>query len=354
MITKPRVLFILKRRHDYNPIEHDKINLTTGLYNSVNFMNKMLIRENIETKIVVVEDNNCIDREVTEYKPTHVIIEALWVVPTKFSALQKLHPDVSWIVRLHSDTPFIAGEGIAMDWIGEYSGYRNVIVACNSPKILQEIRTYLRIRNKWPEKHTEEKVIYLPNYYPNFYKKKEHNFEKDYINVGCFGAVRPLKNHLLQAMAAIKFADAVGKKLHFHVNSGRYEMKGEPVFNNLKALFEQLASSGHELIIHGWMPREEFLQICAEMDIGLQVSLSETFNIVSADLISQGVPVVGSAEIPWMTNWTHADPVKSQDIALKLQATFDHPQINVWLNQRGLTKYTNETKLIWSRYFKKN
>jgi hypothetical protein len=41
-----------------------------------------------ESNIVVVLDNNEIDKYVTKYKPTHVIIEALWVVPTKFHILK--------------------------------------------------------------------------------------------------------------------------------------------------------------------------------------------------------------------------------------------------------------------------
>ena len=36
----------------------------------------------------VVVDNNGIDKEITEYKPTHVFIEGLWVVPEKFDVLK--------------------------------------------------------------------------------------------------------------------------------------------------------------------------------------------------------------------------------------------------------------------------
>ena len=54
-----------------------------------------------------------------------------WLV-SKFEVLQKLHPNVKWIVRLHSEIPFIANEGIAMDWIYEYQKYDNVFVSLNS------------------------------------------------------------------------------------------------------------------------------------------------------------------------------------------------------------------------------
>ena len=97
---KTKVLFILKRHEDFNPVKHSPLGLSTGLFNSANFMNEMLDNAGIRSEIEVAIDNNCIDRLVNKHKPTHVIIEALWVVPSKFSVLTKLHPNVRWIIRL--------------------------------------------------------------------------------------------------------------------------------------------------------------------------------------------------------------------------------------------------------------
>jgi len=346
-----KVLFILKRREDYHSVLHSHIGLSTGLYNSASFMNDMLVDANVESNLVVVHDNNCIDREVNKYKPTHVIIEALWVVPTKFAVLCKLHPNVKWIIRIHSEMPFMAGEGMAMDWIAEYSSYKNIILGINAPRMLDEVQTYLKVRNSWTDKETNERVIYLPNYYPQDYVSKKFDRNKEYIDIGCFGAVRPLKNHMVQAVAALDFANRIGKKLRFHVNAGRIEMNGGPVINNLKGFFEQLADTGHQLINHQWTPREQFLELCASMDIGLQVSFSETFNIVGADLISQGVPLVGSSEIPWFVPMFAAHATESKMIADKLLSTYKTPWLNAKLNQWSLTNYTNKTKNIWVKYF---
>jgi len=336
-----KVLFLLKRREDYSATMHLNIGLSTGLYNSAKFMNDMLVDAGIESTMVVVVDNNCIDREVTKYKPTHVIIEALWVTPAKFSVLQKLHPNVTWIIRLHSEMPFMAGEGIAMDWLGDYAKCKNVIIACNAPRMLREIQLYLGTK----------KVIYLPNFYPQEYKYKKFNRKKQVIDVACFGAIRPLKNHLVQAFAAIEFAELIGKKLRFHVNAGRIEMQGQPAIHNLEGLFGQIYDRGHYLINHQWTPREQFLELCSEMDIGMQCNFSETFNIVGADLISQGVPLIGSKEIPWATHFGNADPTNSKEIAHILYRTYNHPQVNVWMNQHNLKLYTNKTRKIWTKYF---
>lgn len=346
-----KILFILKRRPDFNPITHNTIGLSTGLYNSANFMNLMLQETGINSALEVAIDNNCIDRLVTKHRPTHVIIEALWVVPSKFAVLNKLHPNVRWVVRLHSEMPFMAGEGMAMNWLGDYVTYPNIDIGVNAPRMLGEIREYLKTIKNWSIEETERRVFYMPNYYPNDYKNKKYNSNKYWIDIACFGAVRPLKNHLLQAFAALKFANKIGKQLRFHINGGRIEMKGDPVMNNLKAFFQHLGDQGHQMIIHEWTPREEFLKICASMDIGLQCNFSETFNIVSADLISQGVPIVGSKEIPWATNMFNADPTNSDNIAEIMLRAHRFPDINVWKNQRNLDKYTSITKEIWINYF---
>jgi len=347
-----RVLFILKRREDFNAVTHSHVGLSTGLYNSAKFMDDMLSDSGIESNLEVAIDNNCIDRLVSKHKPTHVIIEALWVVPTKFAVLQKLHPNVKWIIRLHSEMPFMAGEGNAMDWVGDYSGFKNIIVACNAPRMLREIKFYLKLRNSWTDDEADENVIYLPNYYPQEYKHKKLNKDKSHIDIACFGAIRPLKNHLLQAFAAIEFANQIGKKLRLHVNAGRIEMNGSPVINNLKGLFQHLHRSGHELINHQWRPREEFLKLCSKMDIGLQCNFSETFNIVGADLISQGVPLISnSEEIPWAIHKYCASAVDSEDIIKALHYTYENPELNAFQHQLSLTKYVNETSDIWTKYF---
>jgi len=346
-----KVLFILKRREDYNGIANSHIGLSTGLYNSASFVNDMLTSLGIESVLEVAIDNNCIDRLVTKHKPTHVIIEALWVVPTKFAVLSKLHPRVKWIIRLHSEMPFMAGEGMAMDWLGDYSGFPNIFIGVNAPRMMREVRLYLQMRNKWTNQQTKDRVIYLPNYYPQNYVTKKIDKNKDTIDIACFGAIRLLKNHMVQAVAALDFANQIGKKLRFHINVGRIEMQGQPSMHNLMGIFEQISNTGHELVNHTWCPREDFLKICAQMDIGMQCNFSETFNIVSADLISQGVPVVGSVEIPWAVHPCCANPTDSEDIVRKLKLAYRFPRLNVIANQVSLTAYTNNTAKIWNKYF---
>jgi hypothetical protein len=314
-------------------------------------MNDMLIDSGFESKMVVVPDNNHIDREVNQYKPTHVIIEALWVVPTKFNILCQLHPNIKLIIRFHSDMPFIACEGIAMSWISKYALFKNLYIACNAPRFFREVKVFLRAK-QISEDEINKKVIYLPNYYSIDTYINKLKEEKDEINICCFGAIRPLKNQLIQALAAIDFATKINKKLLYHINGTRVETNGLAVYNNIKGLFDDLPKDKFELVEHDWYDKDDFLSVCSKMDIGLQVSFSETFNIVACDLVSQGVPIVCSYDIPWSTNTKYnANPTDSIDITNKLLATYENIEDNLKLNTESLKEYIEKTQKVWCDYF---
>lgn len=57
-----KVLFILKRREDFNAVTHSHVGLSTGLYNSASFVHNMLTDQGVESNLDVAIDNNCIDR----------------------------------------------------------------------------------------------------------------------------------------------------------------------------------------------------------------------------------------------------------------------------------------------------
>lgn len=165
------------------------------------------------------------------------------------------------------------------------------------------------------------------------------------INVGCFGAVRPLKNHLLQALAAIQFAREKGAFLRFHINTGRVETGGEPVLKNLRQLFEDIPHA--ELVEHTWFEPEDFVNyLHRHIDIGLQVSLTETFNVVTADYVTAGLPVVVSKEVKWASRWSKALDNSLPDIVAKMHRAWDWP-ILVRLNQHLLQKSAKDASGRW-------
>lgn len=364
-LKAPKALFILKQRMPgaYGSWSYSAKGepLTSGLYISALQMINALNELQIECKLVHVVDNNSIDREVNIYKPTHVFIEAFWVVPEKFDVLKRLHPSVKWLVRNHSKPTFLANEGGMIGWAIDYMK-RGVIVASNSSEAARDFEMLATAAGADPCNS-----VYLPNYYKSEPPKRstfrigwqkfkrwlgfnEGHAPTAEIKIGCFGAVRPMKNHLTQAVASIKIAEELGLKLRFWINGNRIEGKGESFLRSLRELFARYPK--HELVEIDWTPHEDFVKLIATMDIVTQVSNSETFNIVAADAVGQGVPVVGSAEIPWLDKEYCADVTDACDIANKLSHVWENSRRGLLQQDQliGLRKYTDCTKTLWAKF----
>jgi len=332
-----KVLFILKKREIYSEEYYSTVN--SGLFNSATFVNDMLVRNGINSILEEVVDNNEIDKVVTEHRPDVVIIEALWVVPEKFEVLQRLHPNVKWIIRLHSEIPFIANEGVAIEWLKGYNKYENVYVSANSESFIKSMKPVLGYN-----------IIYLPNYYQltRPINKVKEPIGKE-INIGLFGAIRPMKNCLTQAVAAMTYAKKHGKILNLHINTERIEQKGENVLKNMRALF---ADTKHKLVEHKWLKHSDFIELVATMDLGLQVSLTETYNIVSADFVNQEIPVVGSKEIPFINKFNKVDVTKdATEIVNKMEIAMKTPFL-VCINKLLLKSNSKDSEKVWINLFK--
>jgi hypothetical protein len=331
----PKILFICKKRHTNYGISY-------GLLNSCLFVSNALNKLGIKSKAISVVDNNCIDREVSHYRPTHVFIEALWVVPEKFKVLIPLHPTVKWYVRLHSKTPFLANEGIAMEWLMGYEEirkeYGNLMISPNSKELCHDLNISCHI----PTAYTPN--VYFPPDLPSISTEvlEQH---PPILNVGCFGAIRPFKNQLVQAIAAIAFAEKIHKTLHFHINATRLEQHGEQTYRNIKHLFK---GSKHESVEHPWCDHAAFILLVKKMDIGLQVSFSETFNIVAADFVSVNIPLVGSSEIQWLSCGYKANPTNTDDIIFRMGFAYYGKKIGLQIfNKIGLYFHNSKAMSAW-------
>jgi hypothetical protein len=324
-----KVLFILKHKH-YNSGHHEHDG-AGGLLNSSKFVADMLAQNRVESKLVIVTDNNDIDREVFEFRPDIVVIEALWVVPEKFDILKKLHPTVKWIVSLHSNLPFLAHEGVAMEWIEGYME-RGVYVAFNAEQIAEDVKKLF----------FADHVLYLPNYYPVICVP---HVRLPGLHIGCFGAIRPMKNQLTQAVAAIEYAD---KKrvptMSFHINASRCEHSGSNVLKNLRALF---TATHYQLVEHPWLAHEDFLNLMRYMDIEMACSFSETFCITAADAVVAGTPLICSDQIPWAASGSIVHPTDTAEIVQRMDSLINHPWWTGRSNLSNLTKYSNRSRALW-------
>ncbi len=334
-----KILFILKKRHIYSDDTYSTVN--SGLYNSAMFVNDMLLRNGVDSTLIQVVDNNEIDKYCHQIKPDVVIIEALWVTPSKFAVLQKLHPNITWVIRLHSELPFLANEGIAIEWLKEYVKYDNVVISANSKYLIKSLEPYLKT-----------KMVYTPNYYKVApFGFNEGDYDSHTLNIGLFGAVRPLKNTLTQAVAAINYADKHGKRLKLHINSARIEQKGENVLKNLRALF---VDTDHELVEHGWLSHRHFLLLISTMDLCMQISLSETYNIVAADSINVDVPIVASKEITFVNPLSSVGSNKDTDLMVrKMEVTLRYKMLTTFWNKLLLKINSCRAQKTWLDFVKR-
>ena len=330
---KPRVLFILKRHEGSGGPLHS----SSGLRNSATFVCDMLNDRGIATaRTVTVTDANDIDREVAQFKPDTAVLEAIWCPPAKLAEVQKLHPKVEWTVRIHSEVPFLAIEGMALTWLHKYTKIPKVEVSANSFRAARDLY-YLT-------------PVFLPNYYP-LSEREAPDLSIHPLRIGCFGAIRPMKNQLAQAFAAVNFAKQVhARRLEFHVNASRTEQGGENILKNLRAFFDAQVG-GYDLVEDEWGTHEEFLELVRSMNVCMTVSFSETFSIVAADAAGQMVPLVTSAEVPWSDRAIQALPNEIPDMVAKLTTALGVRKRHILKsNFIGIRKYNEGSVLRWTHF----
>lgn len=333
-----QALFICKRRPCGTYAE-----VAYGLINSAQFVAAELECLGFKAEVVTVQDANDIDRVVVRKNPDVVFIEALWVPPQKLGEILSLprHRGRKWVIRNHSKIPFLAGEGIAIEWLQGYRdlGFHNLHISSNS------------IRGNNDLEIVGIPSVLLPNVYNPPVPSACPLGDSEWVHVGCFGSIRPLKNQLLQAVAAIRYAEREHRRLAFHVNGDRVERGGESAQKNLRALFR---GSRHKLIEHDWMPHGHFIHLVTKMDAGLCVSYSETFCIVAADFVKAGVPVVGSEDIDWLPEHFVANPNDSEDVSDTLGRAILADKIPVLRNsaRRALDRHNRVALDLWRDFLR--
>lgn len=312
-----------------------------GLSTSAKLVTNAIESDTIKCSIDFPVDGNDVDRCIYSAKPNLVIIEALFITPDKMAELAKLYPKIKFIIRVHSVYVFLSGEGCAFDWIYEYRKIPNVEVSFNHLEFSKDMEK-LNCPNQ-----------YLPNIYFQDYKieRKYNKYSNDIINIGNFGHLRVLKNNIHQAIAAIRFADSIGKKLRFHINAHTDDGTVNNVLKNLKALFE---NSKHELIEHDWMNHTNFCKLVSTMDMGMCISLSESFCITAADMVYLNIPIVTSKEVKFISKLFQTGNDTNQILRTMYLAYYGDRFNLQSLNRKLLDKHNNEALEIWKNYVSKS
>tara|TARA_R100000951_G_scaffold8193_1_gene7454 strand:- start:20336 stop:21379 length:1044 start_codon:yes stop_codon:yes gene_type:complete len=339
-MKKIKIAFISKRATgDYG---------TTSLQIASDFLARYITQTShyAEAEAFTAIDANCIDKIVSDYEADVIIIEALWVTPDKMKELICIHGERKWIVRVHSRFEFLAQDGIALDWLLTYDP--NVKIAFNNRKAANTFDTFQRAKSPYLG---HSKVLWLPNiYYPNKLRcdLQDNLFPyspwlDDGIKIGIFGAHRELKNTLNQVMAAINYGDALGKNTTIYVND-----VGDPeIIKNLKAINEHTGVCS-QIEFVDWMTHDEFLNFVMHMDVGLQVSFSESYNIVAFDFIYCDKPILTSTFMECTNKGSRSLP-DERSIRKGIARVLRFRGIRAWLNRRKLARVNKIGTYQWNK-----
>lgn len=169
------------------------------------------------------------------------------------------------------------------------------------------------------------------------------------VDVGCFGAIRPLKNQLAQ-LYAVALAQKTWFKhfdFFFHINSTRVEGDGY-ILGEIKQAAKDLCI---RLVCHDWESKEDFKEsLAGNLSIGMCASLAESFCLTAADLVTAGVPTVLSYHIPWAAAGLKTDlDSMSQGVWTALENPY-------WLHSRNfqaLKNYVRTSQFQWGQVLTK-
>jgi hypothetical protein len=239
---------------------------------------------------------------------THVIIEAPFLSTNDVEHLLTRYPMMHFLVRVHSNVGFLQVEARAIRLIREHialqESHANFTLSSNA----QALTDFL------VEAYSSQ-VLYLPNLYDLDRGSRPNHRERGFhspLKIGCFGARRLLKNHPSGIAASLLIARAMDVDVKIYVNVNREEHG-----RGLDWVYRHLTDGVPyaQIVEVPWSDWPAFRRVIAEMDLCMQVSSSETFNLVSADAAAEGVPSVVSEAIEWVPDHWKAKIDSVSDIA---------------------------------------
>jgi glycosyltransferase involved in cell wall biosynthesis len=274
---------------------------------------------------------------------THIIVSApSWVQPDEFGWLCYHYPDIEFVQLNHSGTSYLSIDKFGIRNIRRCIDLElathNLRVASNNPRVA-----------KWLSESFGFSCLLLPNLYDceSFVNPIPVKHHASPLKVGSFGAGRPWKNQLSAAEAAVQLGRRLGVQVELWVNTKRPD-GGERMIESRKELFDLLP--GMKLVEVPWARWPTFRDIVATMDIMFSPSFDETFCVVVADGIAEGVPSVVTGAIEWTPPGWQCEPYDPTSIvASAVGLLHDHNQSMHDARQR-LRGYVHRGLHRWHDY----
>ncbi len=253
---------------------------------------KVLRRAGIQAEVWPILSAHDLRKRLEVTPRKHVVISAPWIPGPELQSLSNDFPDTHFTVTCHSNVGFLQADRNGVKLVREIMdielGTPNVHLAGNTRRFCD-----------WVKAAFGAPCEYLPNlYYLDSHPvRPQQPFNGCTLRIGVFGATRPLKNLMSAAAAALEISRTLRVPLELSLSAGRTEGGGESVIAAVKEMLQGLPNVS--LILNGWQTWPKFRQTVAHMHLLLQPSYTESFNMVTADGVAEGVPSVVSGAIDW-------------------------------------------------------
>lgn len=287
-----------------------------GLGVTAAYQTRYLREKGIYTDVWGIDNLRGLDEKITEsYKVadvhpvTHVVMCAPFVGAAEIQTFAIQHPQLQFAITCHSNIGFLAADPQAFYLLREYALVQDQIpnfrVAANSKRLVDWFTCTYNMPMEW-----------LPNLYHVDGLRSQSWSRKpwsgDLLRVGCFGAMRVLKNMLSAGAGALQLSAQLRVDLEFSISSDRIEGGGS-VLNSLSQMFAGIKSA--KLIPSGWQNWGAFRATVAHQDLLFQPSYTESFNNVTADGVAMGISSVVGPAIEWAPEDWKADVDHPSDLA---------------------------------------
>ena len=127
-------------------------------------------------------------------------------------------------------------------------------------------------------------------------EKRQNIIKEEGLNCDIFCAPNSRKNIFMQIMALSAFEDI---QVNFNYQKSEYIETAKRHLKKYK--------------IHPWLKRYEYLEAIQKMDFGMQVSLSEGYNLATAEHMYYGIPVICSELFPYIKGNPKMDKLSVKD-----------------------------------------
>jgi hypothetical protein len=251
---------------------------------------KTLRATGVPAEVLPITNSSDLRARVDTANASHVVISAPWIPTSELAQLCHDFKNTQFAVTCHSNLGFLQADPNAMRLLREGLELRrtswNFRMAANCSRLAA-----------WVESAYGMPCLLLPNmYHLDGADPKRELYSGGTLRIGAFGATRALKNLMTAAGAALRIANAERADLEFWISSGRNEGAGSVI----DAVRQMMHGLPHvKLVENGWQTWPQFRQTVRHMHLLLQPSYTESFNVVTADGIAEGVPSVVSDAIDW-------------------------------------------------------